>query len=166
MLLRMRPGQFVTATGGLKYGKSVDKPGSVVDNHSSRPCVTAGLKQHTRVRTEPIHSTPIWPCSEWGLPCPAALSPQAVGSYPTISTLPRTLRPFGGMFSVALAVGLRRPGVTWHSALWSPDFPRRLRDAVVWPTPPRPLSHKSPERFDFPEGTGIMGVHSIRTAMS
>ena len=33
--------------------------------------------------------------------------------------------PFGGLFSVALAVGLRRPGVTWHSALWSPDFPRR-----------------------------------------
>jgi hypothetical protein len=32
--------------------------------------------------------------------------------------------PFGGLFSVALSVGLRRPGVTWHSALWSPDFPR------------------------------------------
>ena len=32
--------------------------------------------------------------------------------------------PFGGLFSVALAVGSRRPGVTWHSALWSPDFPR------------------------------------------
>jgi len=26
--------------------------------------------------------------------------------------------------SVALFVGLRRPGVTWHLALWSPDFPR------------------------------------------
>ncbi len=26
--------------------------------------------------------------------------------------------------SVALSVGLRRPGVTWHLALWSPDFPR------------------------------------------
>jgi hypothetical protein len=31
---------------------------------------------------------------------------------------------FGGLFSVALSVGSRRPGVTWHSALWSPDFPR------------------------------------------
>jgi len=29
----------------------------------------------------------------------------------------------GGMFSVALAVGSRLPGVTWHSVLWSPDFP-------------------------------------------
>jgi len=27
--------------------------------------------------------------------------------------------------SVALSVGSRRPGVTWHRALWSPDFPRR-----------------------------------------
>ena len=33
-------------------------------------------------------------------------------------------RPFGGLFSVALVVGSRRPGVTWHPALWSPDFPR------------------------------------------
>ena len=29
----------------------------------------------------------------------------------------------GGIFSVALSVGSRLPGVTWHSALWSPDFP-------------------------------------------
>ncbi|AGZ33699.1 hypothetical protein PVLB_04460 [Pseudomonas sp. VLB120] len=27
------------------------------------------------------------------------------------------------MFSVALSVGSRLPGVTWHPALWSPDFP-------------------------------------------
>ena len=29
------------------------------------------------------------------------------------------------MLSVALVVGSRPPGVTWHPALWSPDFPRR-----------------------------------------
>ena len=44
----------------------------------------------------------------------------AVRSYRTISPLPRKL---GGFLSVALAVGSRPPGVTWHSALWSPDFP-------------------------------------------
>ncbi len=32
-------------------------------------------------------------------------------------------KPFGGLLSVALSVGSRRPGVTWHPALWSPDFP-------------------------------------------
>ncbi|CED78413.1 Conserved hypothetical protein [Candidatus Hamiltonella defensa (Bemisia tabaci)] len=29
----------------------------------------------------------------------------------------------GGLLSVALVVGSRLPGITWHSALWSPDFP-------------------------------------------
>ena len=47
----------------------------------------------------------------------------------------RTVRRY---LSVALSVGSRRPGVTWHRALWSPDFPRHSRrsDATVWPTPP------------------------------
>jgi len=43
--------------------------------------------------------------------------------------------PFGGLLSVALSVGSRRPDVIWHLALRSPDFPRRLRDATVRPTP-------------------------------
>ncbi len=29
----------------------------------------------------------------------------------------------GGIFSVALSIGSRLPGVTWHPAQWSPDFP-------------------------------------------
>ena len=59
-------------------------------------------------------------------------------------------RPFGGLLSVALSVGSRRPGVTWHRALWSPDFPRhrggrtRCDDATVWPTPPRAV-YRLPE---------------------
>jgi len=44
----------------------------------------------------------------------------AVRSYRTISTLPYK---YGGIFSVALAVGSRLPGVTWHFARRSPDFP-------------------------------------------
>ena len=44
----------------------------------------------------------------------------AVRSYRTISPLPKSL---GGIFSAALSMGLRPPGVTWRSALWSPDFP-------------------------------------------
>src|SRR5690606_33022381 len=38
----------------------------------------------------------------------------------------RALRP-GGIFSVALSVGSRLPGITWHPAQWSPDFPPRPR---------------------------------------
>ena len=98
-MARQRPGR---PAGGPGRGDCADgwdeevaepaiKPGSVVDSHSSGTCVTAGLKQPTRVRHEPCHSTPIWSCSGWGLPCPGALSPRAVGSYPTVSPLPRTL---------------------------------------------------------------------------
>src|SRR6476620_12078215 len=38
----------------------------------------------------------------------------------------------GGLFSVALSVAFRRPGVTWRSTLWSSDFPRHtLRRPVT-----------------------------------
>ena len=44
--------------------------------------------------------------------------------------------PFGGLLSVALAVSSHCPGVTWHPALRSPDFPRCARHtATVRPTP-------------------------------
>ena len=37
------------------------------------------------------------------------------------------IQELGGIFSVALSVGLRLPGVTWHPAQWSPDFPPLYR---------------------------------------
>jgi len=48
-----------------------------------------------------------------------------VRSYRTLSALPvKFLRTtIGGLLSAALVVGSRRPGVTWHPAHWSPDFP-------------------------------------------
>ena len=100
------------------------KPGSVVDSHSSRRIVADTLEQPTRTRRGPRHEVPIWPCSRWGLPC-RSVTGLAVRSYRTISPLPDPRRAIGGLLSVALSVGSRRPGVTWHRALWSPDFPRR-----------------------------------------
>ncbi len=106
-----------------------DKPGSVVDSHSSGRIVTDALKQPTRTRRGPRHGVPIWPCSGWGLPC-RSVAGLAVRSCRTVSPLPDPLAPsperaaIGGLLSVALSVGSRRPGVTWHPALWSPDFPR------------------------------------------
>ena len=76
---------------GEEVAEPAGKPGSVVDSHSSTAGVAAGLQQPTRVRYEPYHRTPIRTCSGWGLPCHAALAPHAVGSYPTVSPLPRTL---------------------------------------------------------------------------
>ena len=43
-----------------------------------------------------------------------------VRSYRTLSPLPTEV---GGLLSAALVVGSRPPGVTWHPAHWSPDFP-------------------------------------------
>jgi hypothetical protein len=86
---------------------------------------------------------PIWSCSGWGLPCRrcchrrGALLPHhftLTFRCPAITGKRR-----GGIFSVALSVGSRPPGVTWHPALWSPDFPPRpQRDgATARPTPRR-----------------------------
>jgi len=57
--------------------ESTYKPGPVKDSHSSRTYIAACLKQPTRVQREPRlnvksrldERTPIWSCSEWGLPC-------------------------------------------------------------------------------------------------
>ena len=99
------------------------------DSHSSRPGVAAWLQQPTREQRGPRYRSPIWSCSEWGLPCRTTLAPYAVRSYRTLSPLPvpelpESSRAIGGLLSVALAVSSRCPGVTWHSALRSPDFPR------------------------------------------
>ena len=54
---------------GQNNEKSVCKPGSVIDSHSSRTCVTTSLKQPTRLQCGSHHRRPIWSCSERGLPC-------------------------------------------------------------------------------------------------
>ncbi len=56
-----------------------------------------------------------------------------------------THKHLGGMLSVALSVGSRRPGVTWHLALRSPDFPppvnrRRLSGELARNHTPAPPS--------------------------
>ena len=68
---------------------------------------------------------PIWSCSRWGLPCHYCYQQRGALLPHHFTLTPCLLQLRGGIFSVALAVGLRRPGVTWHPALWSPDFPPR-----------------------------------------
>ena len=63
-----------------------------------------------------------------GFAVPPNVAIGAVRSYRTVSPLPATriaARDIGGLLSVALSVGSRPPGITWHLALWSPDFPPR-----------------------------------------
>ena len=48
----------------------------------------------------------------------------------------------GGMFSVALSLGLPPLGVTQHPALWSPDFPRARKAPAITPSAlPRSIKH-------------------------
>jgi len=120
-----------------KKKESADKPGSVENSHSSGTYVTVCLKQPTRERCGPHHCSPIWPCSERGLPCRRVLPPTRCALTAPFHPYRPAEADVGGMLSVALSVGSRPPGVTWHSALWSPDFPPRRRgdEATVWPTP-------------------------------
>ena len=81
---------------GMKNTKRWSRPVSRVlyvlrrDSHSSRPDVTVWLQQPTREQRGPRYRSPIWSCSEWGLPCRTTLAPYAVRSYRTLSPLPRT----------------------------------------------------------------------------
>jgi len=112
-----------------KLKKSIDKPGSVVDNHSSRTNVTICLKQPTRILYEPHNKDSYLVLLRVGfsLPrlLPAARCALTAPFHPYLIDL--QANQFGGIFSVALSVGSRLPGVTWHSALWSPDFPHCQR---------------------------------------
>ena len=113
--------------------ESACKPGSVEDSHSSGTHVAIRLERPTRgharaARRSPWAARPpIWSCSGWGLPCRrrcrrrGALLPHHFTLTIRVPTVAGTR--IGGIFSVALSVGSRPPGVTWHPALWSPDFP-------------------------------------------
>ena len=84
-----------------------------------------------------------------GFTLPPALA-GAVRSYHTFSPLPRER---GGLFSAALSVDSRPPGVTWHSALWSPDFP-----------PPRGI--ETPRGSDRPADLPANSVRSADTVFN
>ena len=67
--------------------------------------------------------SPIWSCSRWGLPCRGVLPPARCALTAPFHPYLIAQRTRGGIFSVALSVGSRPPGVTWHPARRSPDFP-------------------------------------------
>ena len=83
--------------------ESACKPGSVEDDHSSRPTVADGLKQPTRVPRGPRVWTPIWSCFEWGLPY-RSVARLVVRSYRTVSPLPDLSRTRYGQLGSTLSV--------------------------------------------------------------
>jgi hypothetical protein len=133
-----------SAVSAHQQGESAYKPGSVEGDHSSGTHVTVGLKQPTRKRARigavphddfrpkdrtswhRLDGFPIWPCSRWGLPCrPCYQGRGALLPHRFTLTGHYGFRcsSLGGLLSVALSVGSRPPGVTWHLIRRSPDFP-------------------------------------------
>jgi len=92
--------------GYLSQGNSSNLPGNRAD-HTLEASLTA----------------PLFGLAPDGVYPATSVAGSAVRSYRTISPLPRSLKPQGGIFSVALSVGSRPPGVTWRPVHWSPDFP-------------------------------------------
>jgi len=129
-----------------KKKKSADKPGSVVDNHSSGPHVAVWLKRPTRGRRGPRHGPPIRSCSRWGLPC-RSVAGLAVRSYRTVSPLPDPAAPdvpcdTWRRWPSAVCSLLHFPSARAAQALPGtlPCGARtflgaRMNVAVVWPTP-------------------------------
>ena len=132
-------------------GESACKPGSVESNHSSRTHVAVSLEQPTRKRVQinalrvPFDGRPR--ASLFGLApggvCRAAECCHRRGAllpHPFTLTGSHDLHRerLGGLLSVALSVGSRPPGVTWHLIRRSPDFPppsHQAKAAIARPTP-------------------------------
>jgi len=110
-----------------KAAELADKPGSVVDSHSS-----GRLRHRSAQATYPdlARAAPWGPylvLLQVGFAVPVRCRTRGA-LLPHHFTLACTVKgdhPVHRRYlSVALSVGSRRPGVTWHLALWSPDFPR------------------------------------------
>lgn len=72
----------------LKKLKLTDKPGSVVDSHSSRPAIAHWLKQPTRVQYGPYLVNPYLALLRVEFTVPRTVASRAVRSYRTLSPLP------------------------------------------------------------------------------
>jgi hypothetical protein len=103
--------------------------------HPSRPTVAGRLQRPTRRHRAgnpqpPAQAPPrgeaLLALLRVGFTEPSRSPGMLVGSYPTVSPLPRpTTTRRGGLLSVALSRGSPRVAVSNHPALWSPDVPRQ-----------------------------------------
>jgi hypothetical protein len=127
----------------VKKKESADKPGSVEDNHSSAIRVAAYLQRPTREHVWATRATrprtsrllPYLVLLRAGFAVPPSVATGAVRSYRTISPLPPPLQG-GWRFAFCCTFrGLAPPRRYLAPCPGSPDFPPRLRAAIVWPTP-------------------------------
>ena len=92
------------------------------------PHISSNLPRDRAGHTlQPKLPAPLFGLAPGGVYPATGVTTGAVRSYRTISPLPFP-KKLGGIFSVALSVGSRLPGVTWRLAQWSPDFPPFLTE--------------------------------------
>jgi len=97
--------------------------------------------------------TPIRHCSRWGLPCRPCYQRRG-GLLPHRFTL--TLPWKGGLFSVALSLGLPPPGVTRHRYFRESGLSsNRRRPAVIQPSAPLPPRRARRQRQPGSGGRGL-----------
>ena len=83
--------------------------------HSSGRVVSFPLLRPTRNGASDAE-VPVWPCSERGLPCrPRCLGRGALLPHHFTLAVRKKVSGLGGMFSAALSVASRRPGVVRRS---------------------------------------------------
>jgi len=104
------------------------------------PYASSDLPENNAGRTI---CSPIRSCSKWGLPSRKLLPVARCALTAPFHPYRPRINWAGGLLSAALSVGSRPPGVTWHSTLWSPDFPPPgdiINDYVTRPRLPGRLS--------------------------
>ena len=106
--------------GSEEEGEPADKPGSVVDSHSSRTLrrrsASSSLPGSARRSgaAEPSPLLPYLALLQVGFAVPSLLPATRCALTAPFHPCQHRFRHFGGLLSVALSVGSRPPGVTWH----------------------------------------------------
>ncbi len=141
---RKKPCNIRYMVFGELIKKLTDKPGSVVDSHSSRPELAHWLKQPTRVQYGPYHVNPYLALLRVEFTLPQTVTSRAVCSYHTLSPLPDPI--FMSHWRFALCCTCRRFAPPRHylapcpmePGLSSPSSVSLARDsnkaATVWST--------------------------------
>jgi hypothetical protein len=132
------PGSDWLQSDPASLNESADKPGSVVGNHSSKDrCHQRPQATYPEARGATVRSLRnaaslfglapggVYRCRDVLPPARCALT-APFHPYRDPWNDPGILRR---LFSVALSVGSRLPGVTWHPARRSPDFPPACKHA-------------------------------------
>ena len=116
---------------------------TIIPLESPSPATSSGLPESTRGHALPL----AWRLSylallQVGFAVPSVLPRPRCALTAPFHPCQRHCWCFGGLLSVALSVGSRRPGVTWHLVRRSPDFPPHFarNAATVRPTPARTIS--------------------------